>query len=277
MYMGFKSSTQLQLPTFSKFLLRKEANLFPLPVHPDMALARNWKRQIRHYRKRTGQRPYRNGKSKYGARSSHGSFRKPSIMKINMANVAPDSVLVKLRYPQIITHNGSITDFTAFRGNGAFDPDATGSGQQPGGYDQWAGLYGNYRVLASQIEISIVNEGTVATTVTVFPTLSNVTPSTYQNATVVPYKRQIVMSGQSGMGVAFLKSYMTTSKIVGLSSMAINAEDDFQATTASLPANQWYWGVFSTTLDGSTNGNIIFTVNVTYYMRFEDRIQVAIS
>ncbi len=275
MYMGYTPSGQLNLPTFSSFLLRKEANLFPL--FTDKHMARYAKPAYRARRTRYKRRNGARSKRKYSARNFQGSFKKPSIMRINMANVAPDSVLVKFRYPQIITHNGSVTDFTAFRGNGAFDPDATGSGQQPGGYDQWAGLYGNYRVLASQIEILIVNEGTVATAVTVFPTLSNVTPSTYQNATVVPYKRQVVMSGQTGMGVAFLKSYMTTSKIVGLSSMAINAEDDFQATTASLPANQWYWGVFSNTLDGSTNGNIVFTVNVTYYMRFEDRIQVAIS
>ncbi len=209
--------------------------------------------------------------------SAQGSWSRPTIQRLVMANVAPDSLLVKLRYPQVQTQALAVTGFNSFRGNGAFDPDSTGGGQQPGGFDQWSGLYSHYRVLASSIELNIVNEAAVATQVTVFPTLSNVTPTTYQNSTVIPYKKQILLSGKGGRDNAFIKNYITTSKIVGLSSMAINAEDDFQVLISANPANQWFWGIFSSSLDGTTDINIDYTVNVTYYIRFEDRVQVAIS
>lgn len=40
-----------------------------------------------------------------------------------------------------------------FRANSIFDPDATGTGHQPLGHDQWAQLYTNYVVLSSDITV----------------------------------------------------------------------------------------------------------------------------
>ncbi len=209
--------------------------------------------------------------------SSIGSYSKPSVGRLYMANVAPDAMVLKLRYPQILTVSTGVLFFNSFRGNGPFDPDSTGGGQQPGGFDQWASLYSRYRVTSCSIELQIVNESPTVTCVTLFPTLTNATPSNYQNATVIPYKRQVLVAGSGGRNTSYIKSYMSTAKITGLTEAAILAEDDFQSPTGTLPLQEWFWGIFVNQLDATTALDLLMTVNLTYYIRFEDRIQLAIS
>jgi len=44
---------------------------------------------------------------------------------------------------------------TVYRANSVYDPDYTGAGHQPLGFDQMAGLYAHYRVLRSTIKITL--------------------------------------------------------------------------------------------------------------------------
>lgn len=65
------------------------------------------------------------------------------------------SKVVRLRYttPLLINPAVGLAVFHFFRANGPFDPDLTGVGHQPRGYDQWAQFYQRATVLGSRIRV----------------------------------------------------------------------------------------------------------------------------
>ncbi len=78
---------------------------------------------------------------------------------VRMGLVVPDRVLIKMPYGEMIERTpASATDFYTFRLNSTFDPDLTGTGHQPLGRDQFAGiLYNRYRVHSVQVHVSFSN------------------------------------------------------------------------------------------------------------------------
>lgn len=57
-----------------------------------------------------------------------------------------------------------------FRLNSLYDPDLSGLGTQPVGYDQWAAFYNKYRVVSTEVEIRVENRLAESFTVVYFPT-----------------------------------------------------------------------------------------------------------
>lgn len=76
----------------------------------------------------------------------------------------PTHKYVQLKYVERVTvgaTTGGIIGTTAdFRLNGLFDPNITGVGHQPMGFDQWATLYNMYKVYRVDIKIKPMNNGT---------------------------------------------------------------------------------------------------------------------
>lgn len=73
----------------------------------------------------------------------------------------PANKIVRLRYAERIpmSPTGPAT-FTwhNMRANSVFDPNQTGSGHQPMGFDQWAGFYNHYVVVGSKITVKWISE-----------------------------------------------------------------------------------------------------------------------
>lgn len=71
----------------------------------------------------------------------------------------PKQRTIKMRYSGLGTlvnpADGTIV-LKQFRANGIFDPDYTGTGHQPMGYDQWKSYYNHYVVLGSRISVRII-------------------------------------------------------------------------------------------------------------------------
>jgi len=65
----------------------------------------------------------------------------------------PKTTAVKLRYVQSISIDpaAAFIDRYTFRANSCFDPDWTGAGHQPLGWDQWTVFYNHYVVVGSKI------------------------------------------------------------------------------------------------------------------------------
>lgn len=80
--------------------------------------------------------------------------------KISWAGI-PLSRTVKLRYSQQVSMNNPIGGAVHnFRANSLYDPDLTGVGGQPLGFDQMAALYNHYVVLGSKFIAKPIEYGT---------------------------------------------------------------------------------------------------------------------
>lgn len=192
---------------------------------------------------------------------------------------------VKLRYRENLAYNqlaGALGD-NVYRGNSLFDPDLTGTGGQPMGFDQWANFYSSYTVLGSKIEVTTMNSDGTANvpncrfgiTPTLFSTAFGAAEQ--ERAEELPYAiaRSNVMGAQ-GIGQGYAKSYMSTAKIWGVVRSSVQIEDGYSALTSANPTDQWYWHVWNYVPSAATQ-NLQVIVKITYFAVFEARTQLTTS
>lgn len=101
----------------------------------------------KYYKKK---RTYKRKPKKYTKRPKLVMMRAPSGM--------PTQNIAKLRYDDLInvTSSASVIGSHVFRANSIYDPDYSGAGRAPMGFDQWAALYNHYIVLGSKMTCQIV-------------------------------------------------------------------------------------------------------------------------
>lgn len=167
-----------------------------------------------------------------------------------------------------------------FRGNSLYDPDYTGIGTQPRGYDQLTQFYNKYRVYASSIKVNFEPTGTTSqflNTITygVYPDadlgLAFDTPKDLVEASYVKYR----VRNSYDSGGKYVKNFMTTSQITGVRRTAVKYDDTFASVINTNPINQWIWNVFFFQSAASdTNPQVIngiLNVTIQYYCEFFDR------
>jgi len=82
-----------------------------------------------------------------------------------MRNVVPQSLTVKLKYAEAISLNPGVAAFSNYiwRANDLYDPNYTGGGHQPRGFDQWMVFYNHFTVIGSKFTVILSNKGTAIT------------------------------------------------------------------------------------------------------------------
>lgn len=164
-----------------------------------------------------------------------------------------------------------------FRGNSIYDPDATGVGVQPYGYDQYLGAsspFQAYRVFASKITIypTIKADATYPATVLrgiVFPFRDTSGPSYFEpnDLSRLPWHKTLVLRSSDNNGKTKFSSYCSTKKII-----PDTMEDTtFQGGYASNPGTQWTWQVYWDTTTQGVQGRVTYDVKIVYYVKLFKR------
>lgn len=209
-------------------------------------------------------------------RKNRSHARKPAIKgltnttrTIMSVNAIPDRMNVKLTYSDIFTASTtSAASNLTIRGNGPFDPDQTGTGHQPRGFDEWSSFYSSYVVLSSTLElVPICTVGSAV--VGVYPTNTAGGPGTV--LTVLERPRVHYRTLQAG-GNPSTKITTTQSTIsqLGLDKTEI-FDSDYSAATNSNPIQQWYWVVSKQHPDLATNSTVSLIWKITYNVMFFNR------
>lgn len=107
---------------------------------------------------------YKRYQPKYLVRSSKKKQRKyrgrtsgePALIPLQrnvLQTGFPNQVKVRLKYVDtiLLTSNVGAPSSHTFRMNSLFDPDLTGTGHQPYGFDQWSPLYTTYTVVGAKL------------------------------------------------------------------------------------------------------------------------------
>lgn len=104
--------------------------------------------------KKTYKKTYRK-KRKYNKKRKNNIFRPQRLLKVGF----PKTTVVKLRYCEYINLDPGVATIAkhVFGANDCFDPNATGVGHQPYGFDQWSQLYNHYTVIGSRITAQFSN------------------------------------------------------------------------------------------------------------------------
>lgn len=219
-------------------------------------------------RRRVSNRPSR-GRKRSFRRS--GPIRSLAPIRSKWKNPTAQGALYKFKYADqgfdLTTElgNGYINSYT-FRGNGLYDPDLTGVGTQPYGYDEVCTMFGSYRVVGSKIKVFWnPTQQIYMGTLTVVPaTSSSLTYDEGNDVRVMPYAKQRALTYNSGVTRNnFITSpYITTKRMYP---DAAQADADFTAVIGGTPTKQWYWHISVDTSPNNAGLIIKANVEITYY------------
>lgn len=198
----------------------------------------------------------------------------------------PRSIRTKLRYissSQVDESSGALGSWV-FSANGLYDPDVTGIGHQPLGYDVFAQVYSRYLVLSSRIKVYVTCPSASANAApsVIGVLLSQASSLTYTNADLLMEQglstyelmpmngsvyRKIVLDGR-------LFSARTMFDCVDPSDL----KDAIGAATNANPTLQAYHIVwFGQTPSGSDVVPLNLTVRLTYVVEFSTPLQLQSS
>lgn len=222
----------------------------------------------------------------YRRRKQRWLFRNPLIRQKCRTKLVYNTVLSLDPKPEQLGAGGSNT--YVYSANGCFDPDVTGVGHQPMYFDNFAAVYGKYKVLWSKITITVLNSnvntatynGTgVTTTPNYVYKLFCFTDST-NGATDYPgYMNPILEEGSKNIKWRFvgpsltgkmpkLVNYCAPHKLANRSKY----DDTLEADTSSVPSQKAYYVIGITSADGVTDPPAVtLNIRIQYYCEFMDR------
>lgn len=198
----------------------------------------------------------------------------------------PDRYVTKLRYSETIqASTQSITNmpgYFTFTLNGPFDPNYTGTGYQPFGWDQLVQFYGNQVTTGSSITAVIAPQvGSTAvsqqTTFCLLPWLNSTPPFANDPDSIrsLPYVKVSNSYVNSNVFTrsARLKSYMSVAKLAGISRERVLTNSSYSSTNVSVPSALHYWHLycFPFQADQSQSQTYRIQVTITYYIQFFGR------
>lgn len=200
------------------------------------------------------------------------------------SHIVPDKSYTVLNYNQRLTPAPlSGADYhQVFRGNSLYDPDYTGTGSQPVGFDEWMQFYKYYRVFSSSITVRVLdNSSTAAAAQWELCVIPSFLPTDFaatdpQVAAQNPFSKFRLIGTHTGKGPQMVKNYMSTEKMLGrsLSTLGSNA---YGSSTAD-PASSWAWHIVGQVIDESTTmANVYVYVTIKYYCEFSTRFALAQS
>lgn len=209
-------------------------------------------------------------KKKVSSRMSRVVVRGPK------GTIFPDRYFTKLRFNKIGTLSGGIGPYLQLAMNNLYDIDPAGGAlTQPMGFDQLGTMYDAYKVHRSSIKITWTNVGTQPCTTFVFPATNVlITPSaTLEQDLEQRYSKSKILTSINAMGTCILRHGMSISKITGDSYL----DDKYEGTQASAPSIVPYWNIAAFSIDGVTNVNAAFNIEVTYWVEFTSPKNLTIS
>jgi hypothetical protein len=175
----------------------------------------------------------------------------------------PESFRTTLVYYEQINYTAVTTpQLYIFRGNGPYDPNQTGTGLQPVGYDNLSTFYSIYGCIGSRITIKAFNLSTVVVQLALAATQESTTVSSYdQLAYFGAGVKFLSLDGTTRGGSSFgeLAHQGASTKVKG---KPWNA--DFLATVSSVPGTQFYWSIAIQTADQATAISLGLQITVEY-------------
>lgn len=228
--------------------------------------------------------PYRKNKRKNPPRRRQGrrkGYRKPrnsrlqSLVVRSPGVICPDRTFVKMKYLDVT----NLVIGTAASNVSQLSWTANGLQSYTSALMGWTAMtnmYRFYRVHATSATVMGVNVESFPVTLCLIPININYsnTLAHMQQLVSNAFANTKIVSSKGGFDQVRLKSYMSTTKLVG--TKAARVDDNYAALISALPVNQWFYYLWATPTDYllnsfSVNGGVQITVRLTFYVEFYER------
>ncbi len=196
----------------------------------------------------------------------------PMRMPIETSTIAPPYVDVKLVYSDLTSVSLITFGDRTFALNGLFDPNISGVGVQPTGFDQWMAIYNRYLVTAAVMTVEYFNLATgVLSELIIFPSASGTAIPSASAAVDLPYAKRNATSGTAGKPYTRVRLQMPD--IASYLGRPLT-ESTLYGTIAANPGTVAYGHVVVSSVDGVTNLNGYYRVTIQYSVRFFSVVQL---
>lgn len=191
---------------------------------------------------------------KYKLKRRRRKRRVPRPVSGTFNTPLPQTILSKHRYSAAIQLDPGAAGIMAshvFSANGLYDPDITGTGHQPMGFDQLTPLYDHYTVIAAKITVKSSNPDTTYQQILGINTLDDTTdPASGDVHTMIEQGKckYIVFADDASSGSKSVSSKVSVKKFFGKSNMMDNAE--LKGNAAANPLEQVYFHVVAAPIQG---------------------------
>lgn len=209
-------------------------------------------------------------------RSKAPNLNRVSISRFGLGFNQSAQLKCKLRYIGFVGATTTLTfALQQVRGNGLFDPDATGIGHQPKGFDRISALYSRYYVGASKITVRPVVNTSNANAIICLECVPGVNQANSSAIDVVMERKTVTyrfMQQQSNTKA--ISQYATTHGVFGVSKLVTRADMDseYGALTTADPASVWVWNIYVQNADLASSTNFQIWYEIDYYCTFMNRI-----
>jgi hypothetical protein len=168
----------------------------------------------------------------------------------------------------------------AWRLNSLFDPNLTGTGHQPYGFDQLAALYQRYLVYAVTFDLKFVNPSaaSVLCAARIIPMgiTSSMTGETTNSVSERPdsVTRPLSVNGEE---VAHIRASINLWEVNGIPKAQYMATEDYGALGNANPAEVTLLEASAGSLTATADITVEAQLNITFYARFWQRVPLAAS
>lgn len=183
----------------------------------------------------------------------------------NALQPIPQRFIVKMKYAEDVFTNAS--GLFTFNLNSVFDPNRTGGGHQPYGYDQFATLYNRYRVISCSWRVTAPSStGTVQ--LGCIPTNEPIVPATFAELKENPRTKYVIQHVGGNVQLNKGRSYIPS--LVGRTKAQYMADDRYQATTLTDPSELAVLNIMAANNGGVGLNGQVLNVLLEYTVEFFD-------
>lgn len=208
-------------------------------------------------------------------RSRYGRLMQPTVGILPKGGL-PDKLFTSFTYNDsfTLTDNGTadVAVYRQYRLNSLFDPDYTGTGEQPYMRDQLSAFYSKAVIYGCKVRICVMGSSstTLPHVVTMRPSISASAPTDANLEIERPRSKKICLSSQQDKGI--LSTYYRIQDLFGISKATLES-DQYVISIGSNPARALYLNVVQSPLPIATSTateSLYYTITMKFYCKLYD-------
>jgi len=234
---------------------------------------------VKYVRKRKYKRPFRKTRKSY-SRPRRRAPRRRSLRRAPIGGF-PQAKYVRLRYVEHVTMDpgADLLVRYSFRANSLYDPNHTGVGHQPAGFDEWMERYNHYTVLGSKMTAQFINPGETHLTpgyAGIILTANETDASSFTSIDNLLESRLSTKFRPAGLvlgntnSTTILKSMFSAKKFFHISKATMVGNTAYSGTSGSDPTEGAYFSLCYASINGNNPEQITVRVSIDYYAVFTE-------
>jgi len=224
--------------------------------------------------------------TRFARKTRVGSKRRSSGPKtlVYRGTCMPERLMTTLKYGDSYSIGSVAYSQRTYSVNSLYDPDVSGTGSQPYGFDQLCSatsFYNRYKVNRAYLCIRAINLGTAPAYIDVLPYYANTFPSTgtgtHDFMKEIPGNRTMLCTSNASSSTCKMVCKAIPGYIFGLSKVHTATSEVLTAQYNQSPAAQAYFLINTEACDGSSNITIKLDYIVFYKTEFYATVHLPAS